>query len=158
MDKTVLLIIGAWWNGHSHSTTSLSRTSYYPGRFSEPATQKSFRTASVREPRGSRSHLRRQTTHQSKLSPKTQPKPAVWKRSSAQRESSPLGIPPKTIYETNLLRTANVIEAFADIVISGSSMVCIASITAHSCPPLSTDCLQHLARTPCERLLDQPQG
>lgn len=49
------------------------------------------------------------------------------------------------------------IEAFTDVVPPGSSMICIASTAAHSCPSLSPECYQYLARAPRERLLEHPE-
>lgn len=70
---------------------------------------------------------------------------------------SPLGVPSQTIYNTNLVGTANVIEAFTDVVPPGSSMICIASIAAHTCHQLSPECHQHLAKAPRDCVLDHPE-
>lgn len=72
-------------------------------------------------------------------------------------DASPLGVPSKTIYDTDLLKTANVIDDLLTSCLPSSSMICIASIAVHSCPPLSPECYQYPARAPRERLLEQPE-
>lgn len=62
--------------------------------------------------------------------------------------------------QTNLLGTAYVIDAFAEVVEPGARVVCIASMAAFH--PLANDVLspeleKHMATAPVEKLLDHPE-
>lgn len=64
------------------------------------------------------------------------------------------------IMKTNLLGTAYVIEAFADVVEPGARVVCIGSMAAFH--PLANDVLspdleKHMATAPVDKLLDHPE-
>ena len=70
---------------------------------------------------------------------------------------SPTMAPSKKILEVDLLGTANVIEAFADALTPGASMVCIASMAGHGVQgKLPSEIEQHLARAPVDQLLAHP--
>lgn len=70
---------------------------------------------------------------------------------------SPVQAPAKRIYDVDLLGTANVIEAFAEILTPGGSMVCISSMAGHSFQTkLSSEDEEHLARAPADKLVSHP--
>lgn len=66
--------------------------------------------------------------------------------------------PPKLIYETNILGTSNVIEAFKPYLQVGTAMVCIASMAGHSYISRIPAALQkHFAEAPTSTLLTHPE-
>ncbi|KAH6650497.1 hypothetical protein F5144DRAFT_47999 [Chaetomium tenue] len=65
---------------------------------------------------------------------------------------SPAMAPPKRIYEVDLLGTANVIDAFQEIIPAGASLTCIASIARFNKTP-SPELAAHLASAPRDQLL-----
>lgn len=62
----------------------------------------------------------------------------------------------KQIFEIDLLRTANIIEAFLPVISLATSMVCIASM-AGSMTELSADLEKHLATAPLDQLLQHKE-
>ncbi|KAK3362450.1 hypothetical protein B0T25DRAFT_524352 [Lasiosphaeria hispida] len=66
---------------------------------------------------------------------------------------SPGMAPPDRILAVDLLGTANVIDAFYDVVGQGSSLTCIASIARFGATP-SPELSRHLATAPRHQLLD----
>jgi len=69
---------------------------------------------------------------------------------------SPAMAPAKRILDVDLLGTANVIDAFYDVVGRGSSMICIASIARMGASP-SPELSRHLATAPRDQLLSHPE-
>ncbi|GAB1310627.1 Putative oxidoreductase YxbG [Madurella fahalii] len=69
---------------------------------------------------------------------------------------SPAMAPAKRIYEVDLLGTANVIDAFHEVVPAGSSLTCIASIAQFGATP-SPELAAHLATAPGVQLLNNKE-
>lgn len=65
---------------------------------------------------------------------------------------SPAMAPSNRIFDVDLLGTANVIEAFQEVVTAGSSMVCIASIARFGAAA-SPELTAHFANAPLDQLL-----
>lgn len=69
---------------------------------------------------------------------------------------SPAAAGTKKIYETDLLGTANIIDAFFNVVSAGTSLVCVASMAGHFAR-LSPDLERHLATASRDELLQHDE-
>jgi NAD(P)-dependent dehydrogenase (short-subunit alcohol dehydrogenase family) len=69
---------------------------------------------------------------------------------------SPGMAPPQRIFEVDLLGTANVIDAFLDVINPGSSLTCIASMARFGARP-TPELAAHLATAPRDKLLDRKE-
>lgn len=65
---------------------------------------------------------------------------------------SPAMAPAKRIFDVDLLGTANVIEAFGEVIPAGASLTCIASMARFGAKP-SPELTAHLSRAPLDQLL-----
>ncbi|KAL4860610.1 hypothetical protein BDV12DRAFT_181327 [Aspergillus spectabilis] len=70
---------------------------------------------------------------------------------------SPVTSGPRRLYEINLLGTANVIDAFYEVIRPGTSVVCIGSLANHHPPPTSPELRRHLATASRAELLQYPE-
>ncbi|GKZ30062.1 hypothetical protein AbraIFM66950_007670 [Aspergillus brasiliensis] len=70
---------------------------------------------------------------------------------------SPVTSGPRQLYEIDLLGTAHVIEAFYEVLVPGTSMVCIGSIANHHPQPMSLELKRHLATAPRDQLLQHSE-
>lgn len=57
------------------------------------------------------------------------------------------------IFEVDLLGTANIIDAFLDVMPRGSSLTTVASIASHLATDISPELEKHLATAPRDQLL-----
>ncbi|KAH8685299.1 hypothetical protein BGZ61DRAFT_423853 [Ilyonectria robusta] len=63
----------------------------------------------------------------------------------------------KRVYEIDLLGTANVLDAFIEVMAPGSSLITISSLAGHMAgPAVSPDLEMHLATAPTDKLLSHP--
>lgn len=66
---------------------------------------------------------------------------------------SPSAKSSRTIYNINLLGTANVMDAFLPVAQAGTSLICTSSMAGHLCPPLDPELERHMATAPRDQLL-----
>ncbi|KAK3989976.1 hypothetical protein QBC44DRAFT_326443 [Cladorrhinum sp. PSN332] len=69
---------------------------------------------------------------------------------------SPAMAPPQRIFDVDLLGTANVIDAFLDVVKPGSSLTCIASMARFGARP-TPELAAHFATAPRDKLLEREE-